>query len=170
MVSKTRPIGVLFVCVGNICRSPCLEAILRQMIEEKGLTKEVFVDSCAISSYHAGCRADHRMRHHARQRGIEIDHVAKVFDPAFLEEFDYIFAVDSEVKEYLLSHSTKGNARKIYLATAFSEYYSMDEIPDPYYGDGNGFLLTLDMAYDCCLSILKRIEKHLHERDTSHSP
>lgn len=163
MHNKDRPVAVLFVCVGNICRSPCLEAVMQQMIEEKGLTKKIFVDSCAISSYHVGCKADHRMRHHARQKGVEIDHIAKIFDPVFLDAFDYIFAVDNEVKEYLLSHSTQENAHKIHLATAFSEYYRMDEIPDPYYGDGNGFLLTLDMSYDCSLSILKRIEKDTYD-------
>jgi protein-tyrosine phosphatase len=159
MASKAHPTSVLFVCVGNICRSPCLEAVMKQMIKEKGLSQEVFVDSCAISSYHIGCKADHRMRLHAKQKGIEIDHIAKMFDPVFLDAFDYIFAVDNEVKKHLLSHSTPKNKHKIYLATAFSKQYPFEEIPDPYYGGEKGFHFTLDMAYDCCLCILSKIVK-----------
>jgi len=151
--------SVMFVCVGNICRSPCLEAIMKSLIKQKGLEKKIFADSCAISSYHVGCKADARMRHCSQLKGITIDHTAKLFDPVFLDAFDYIFAVDEEVKEFLLSYATDKNAHKIFLVTAFSQKYHLEEMPDPYYGGDRGFEHVLDMAGECCHTILKKIQE-----------
>lgn len=151
--------SLLFVCTGNICRSPCLEAIMKALVKAKGLDKEIFVDSCGTSSYHIGCKANIHMSRVAKQQGVEIDHIAKLFDPVFLDVFDYIFAVDYEVREYLISHSTKENIHKIHLATAYSKKYPSEEIPDPYYGGDRGFILSFEMAEDCCQSILDKIQK-----------
>ena len=126
-------------------------------LKEKNLSNKVFVDSCGISSYHVGCQVNSKMKHFASLRGIELDHIAKKFDPVFLEVFDYIFAVDNEVKEFILSYSSPENKDKIYLATAFSQKFQGKEIPDPYYGGGEGFIDSIDMAEDCCSSILETL-------------
>ncbi|MCX6990963.1 MAG: low molecular weight phosphotyrosine protein phosphatase [Chlamydiae bacterium] len=149
--------SILFVCVGNICRSPCLEAVMKVKLKERGLSDKVFVDSCGTSSYHVGCQVNAKMKHFASLRGIELDHIAKKFDPVFLDAFDYIFAVDSEVKEFLLSYSSPENKDKIFLATAFSQKCQGNDIPDPYYGGEEGFIDSIDMAEDCCLSILEAL-------------
>ena len=149
--------SLLFVCVGNICRSPCLEAIMKLQLKERDLSGKVFVDSCGTSSYHAGCPVNAKMKHFASLRGIELNHIAKKFDPVFLDAYDYIFAVDNEVKEFILSCSSPENKHKIYLATAFSKKFSNREIPDPYFGGEDGFIGSIDMAEDCCLSIVETL-------------
>jgi protein-tyrosine phosphatase len=127
---------------------------MKLQLKERGLSDKVFVDSCGTSSYHVGCQANAKMKHFASLRGIELNHIAKKFDPVFLEAFDYIFAVDHEVKDFLLSYSNSENKHKIYLATAFSKKFQGKEIPDPYYGGEEGFIDSIDMAEDCCSSIV----------------
>ena len=132
---------------------------MKVKVKQRDLSDKIFVDSCGTSSYHVGCKANASMRHFAALRGIEIEHIAKKFDPVFLETFDYIFAVDNEVKEFILSYSRPENKDKIFLATAFSKKFLNKEIPDPYYGGEDGFIFSIDMAEDCCEFLLESLFK-----------
>ena len=94
-------ISILFVCLGNICRSPALEATLKKLVKEKNLTEKIFVDSCAVTPSFLGAPADPRMVAAANKRGVHIDHKAKLFEEAYFKAFNYIFAADHEVLKML---------------------------------------------------------------------
>ena len=141
--------SILFVCMGNICRSPALQATLET------LSDEFHVESCGMGSWFLGEEADKRMRHAAHSRVIEINHKAQIFQQSFFEIFDYIFAVDQNILDELQSMAP--NKSKIYLATHFSEKYKDQDIPDPYYLGNAGFEHVMDMIEDSCKGILNHI-------------
>jgi protein-tyrosine phosphatase len=153
-------IRVLFVCLGNICRSPALEATLRKRVLENGLEEEIEVDSCAMGSWFLTSKADPSMVEAAKRRGVTIDSRAKLFSQDFFTTFDYIFAVDNRILDMLKSMETsKKRTEKIYLATAFAHRYTGREIPDPYLGDERGFERTMDIVEDACLGIVEFLVK-----------
>ena len=155
-----KPIKILFICLGNICRSPALEATLRSMIKEKGLQDKIQVDSCAYTSWFLDSKADPAMIEAALARGIHIDSRAKLFTKDYFAKFDYIFAVDKRLMLMLKSLApTKKMAIKVHLATEFSQLYPNEDIQDPYGGTDEGFELTMDMAEDACRGILSFLER-----------
>jgi len=143
MVSK-----ILFVCLGNICRSPAAEGIFKQKIKERDLEKLFLVDSAGTGSWHVGNLPDQRMRTTALSRGIELTSRARQIDENDLYEFDHILVMD---KDNL--HAVQSMSRdrldpvnsKIKLILSFSEECQLDEVPDPYYGGQNGFDKVLDL-------------------------
>lgn len=150
--------NVLFVCLGNICRSPAGEAILSEFAKRRGLT--VRVESCGIGDWHAGKLPDARMRQAASDRGFMLTSRAKQFNPSFFEEFDLILALDREVQNDLYKYAkTVEHKSKIQLATAFSSSYKDQDVPDPYYGGRADFDLVLDILEDICEQVLLRFEK-----------
>lgn len=149
---------VLFVCLGNICRSPAAEAMLRSHAEKAGLSDSIFVTSCGIGDWHLGKQADLRMREAALYRGITIQTKAKVFVPTFLKEFDYIMASDHEVLEYLHRFArTPEEKSKLHLMTAYSEQFPNEDVPDPYYEGAAGFERVLDILNDSCKGLISKI-------------
>lgn len=153
------PKKILFVCLGNICRSPALEATLRKRVEEAGLEKEIEVDSCAMQSYFLNSKADPMMREVAKKRGIEIDTRAKLWDNLFFQKFDHIFVVDTRILEMLKSMApSKKIAQKVALATTYSTAFRNQDIPDPYMGGYEGFEKVMEMILDACQGILKQLE------------
>ena len=144
----------LFVCMGNICRSPALAAVLQKMIAEKKPAGEFDIDSCALTAWYLGCKADPRMCCAAKKHGISIKHRAKLFEESYFQIFDHIFAVSEEVQSLLIALArTPEEKAKIHLATKYSQKYPNADIPDPYYGAGEGFELVMDMAEDVCKGI-----------------
>jgi len=154
-------LSVLFVCSGNICRSPALEAIFKSLVKEKGLSDQIFVDSCGVHSLFLNSKADPMIVEAAAKRGIKIESRAKLMKEENFKNFDYIFVVDNFLLEMLKSLAlTKKMAEKVHLATEFSKQFSNKEIPDPYQGPEEAFTKTLDMAEDACIGILKYLERN----------
>lgn len=148
---------ILFVCLGNICRSPAGEGILRSFANRDKV--DLVVASCGIGDWHVGQLPDHRMREAASERGITLTSRAKVFLNNFLDEFDYILASDREVLEFLhKSARTPEHKAKLHLMTAFGTTYKNQDVPDPYYGGPSGFDHTLDILEDACEGLLKEIK------------
>lgn len=151
---KTEAASVLFVCIGNICRSPALHATLAHLAAKQKL--DIHVDSCGIGWAHLGERADPRSFEAAKKRGILIDHRAQQFQDPFFEEFDLILAVDNDIAEQLRSRSLQHQA-KVKLATEFSHKYKNQPIPDPYYSSLSGFDEVMDMIVDTCEGLLAHL-------------
>lgn len=151
--------AVLFVCLGNICRSPAAEHMLRQMAE-KNHRQDLVVDSCGLGDWYLGATPDERMASAAQTRGMTITGRAKKFEPEYLDQFDYILAVDNEIVHHLYRYAkTPAQKAKIRLITEFSEFYKGEEIPDPYYSGEAGFELVLDMLEDSCKGLLEHLGK-----------
>ena len=153
--------GVLFVCLGNICRSPAAEGVLRHMVTQEGRFKDLKIQSCGIGDWHIGQLPDERMRDTAKLRGIILASRGQQFKLHFFDEYDYILAADHEVLHDLYRHAQSPmHKAKVHLITAFSPTYKDQEIPDPYYQGDAAFDLVLDMLEDSCEGLLK----HLSER------
>lgn len=154
-------VAVLFVCLGNICRSPAGEAILRHMTEKHPRHKDIIVKSCGTGDWHLGHSPDERMREAALQRGVILDNKAKLFELEFFKHFDYILAADFEVLAHLLRIAPSAeDQQKVHLMTKFSSKYQGKEVPDPYYMGGPAFDLVLDILEDSCEGLLIDIEKN----------
>lgn len=154
-VPPTSPINIVFVCLGNICRSPALAAVFQKLVEERGLSEKFYIDSCGVEDTFLGAPADQRMRLAAKKRGIALNHKAQLFEDSFFAVFDYIFVVNKEVLQLLSSRAPSPEMRaKIHLATHYSSRYRDQEIPDPYYGDADAFDHTLEIAEDSARGLL----------------
>jgi len=151
--------NVLFVCLGNICRSPSAEAVFKYLVGKKGEDGNYFIDSAGTSAWHAGEKADARMKRHAKKRGVELTSLSRKFVPEDFERFDYIIAMDRENMDDLKRMARdKNDLDKLYMMTDFSQKFSYHEIPDPYYGGNEGFELVLDLLEDANRGLLDYIK------------
>jgi protein-tyrosine phosphatase len=142
-----KQIKIMFMCLGNIIRSPLLHYLLEKRLEEEGLQGKIVVDSCALTSFHVGKDMDPRMRHLAEREGHPLPkHKAKLFKPEMLKECDYLFVVTKEILEVVQETATKEEVKKILLATHFSPEYLDKDIGDPYYGGSDYFLKIFRMV------------------------
>lgn len=146
-------ISVLFVCMGNICRSPALAATLEALAKKKGLS--LHVDSCGMGAWFVGKDADPRMCEELAKRGIDVKHKARALENSDFEIFDYIFAVTKGMTEELQGLSPK--SKNISLVTDFSEKYRGQDIPDPYFAEQGGLEHAVDMIEDSCKGILESL-------------
>ena len=157
---ETRKIThILFVCLGNICRSPAAEAMLRSITEREGLDDSVYIDSAGTYGGHSGERSDARMRRAAAARGIDITHRARQVREEDFERFDMIIAMDDNNYEALFRLAPDRAAQqKIY---RFREFLRRNPnwsyIPDPYYEGHEGFELVLDLLEDGCSTLLENL-------------
>lgn len=150
-------VKVLFVCMGNICRSPAGEGILRHLVQQDQYLK-IHVESCGIGDWHIGQAPDWRIQEASKARGIVLTGKAQQFHHRHLDDFDYILAADREVLKFLYHYAkTPDHKAKIHLMTAFGTLYKGQEIPDPYYQPGGAFELVLDMLEDSCHGLLQHI-------------
>ncbi len=150
-------IKVLFVCLGNICRSPAAEGVLLHLIRERGWEDKYEVDSAGTSGHHDGERADPRMRTHAKARGIELPSISRKFLPEDFRRFDWIVVMDnSNYRNCLKLASHEEDKGKILKMADFTPSFSDDEVPDPYYGGAQGFEHVLDMVNEGCENLLKK--------------
>lgn len=155
-------IGVLFVCMGNICRSPAAEGVFRAMAKKRGLTDSLEIDSAGTIGYHAGNPADSRMSAAAKKRGYSLDSIARRVKPGDLKKFDYILAADKDNLFDLHSLDADGSSHdRIKLLTEYHPDPKVDHVPDPYYGGPQGFELVLDLVEKCCEGLLDEIEDRL---------
>lgn len=141
---------VLFVCLGNICRSPAAEGLMRAYLEAGGLSEQFIIDSAGTSAHHEGERADARMRAHAHRRGYELTSLSRPVRYEDFLDFDYIVGMDESNRRTLLERApTDEAAAKVSLLTDWHPQPPMDHVPDPYYGGAEGFERVLDLIEAC---------------------
>lgn len=155
----------MFVCLGNICRSPAAEGILRALAEEQGQDDDLYIDSAGIGAWHVGEQPDRRMRKHAAQRGYDLSSLrARQFRSDDFEKFDWIVVMDEEnyqdVMRKVPSHTSSNKLAKVVrMKDFFNDFKGYDHVPDPYYGGSEGFELALDMIEDGCKEMLKSLQQ-----------
>lgn len=156
-MEKTK---ILFVCSGNICRSPSAEAVFKKLVDEKGVTGKFEIDSAGTGSWHVGEPADKRMKEHAKKRGYNLTSVSrKIYPSVDFEHFDLIIAMDNYNVNDLKSIVRNGkDLSKIHKMTDFAKEWNYSEIPDPYYGGEEGFELVLDLLEDSCKGLLEKLD------------
>jgi len=158
---------VLFVCLGNICRSPTGEAVFKKMLESAGLQHKVDVDSCGTSANHAGEPADVRMRTHASERGYDLTSVARGLTAADLKTFDFVLAMDDQNFADIQALDKDGSSKeKIFKMTSFCKDKPVKDVPDPYYGGPDGFETVLDILEDACTGLLAEVRKKEFESES----
>jgi protein-tyrosine phosphatase len=152
---------VLFVCLGNICRSPCAEAVFNALVEKTGLTEVLLCDSAGTAAYHAGDQADYRMKQFAKKRGFFLTSISRPFDPnSDFERFDYIIGMDRQnVRDLKAVAQNEDDRKKISLMTDYCSGKKYDSVPDPYYGGAAGFELVLDILEDACDGLIRKLQE-----------
>ena len=153
-------ISILFVCLGNICRSPAAEAIFQNLIDDKGIGNKFIVDSAGTGSWHVGKKADARMRFAAKQRNIDITSNARQIREEDFRDFNYILVMDnSNFNNVLdLKNQVKGSDfAKILKIQDFASIFTEREVPDPYFGGDAGFDHVLDILEDSVSCFLQDI-------------
>ena len=160
-MKKPSKYSILFVCLGNICRSPAAQAVMQAMVDERGLTDRFFIDSAGTGGYHIGDLPDKRMRVHARPRGYELTHRARKVQFSDFEDFDLIVGMDAaNVDDLRYKAATPEQERKVVMMGDYiRQYPQYDYVPDPYYEGSEGFELVLDLLEDACDNLLNKIIK-----------
>jgi protein-tyrosine phosphatase len=161
MARRRDPLRLLFVCLGNICRSPTAEATMRALVREAGLEREVELDSAGTGAWHAGSAPDERATAAAARRGIALEGSARRVRAEDFDDFDLILAMDLSNLEELRRMAPSEDARaKVRLLREFdpasAETGDLD-VPDPYYGDGDGFEHVLDHVQAACSGLLAQV-------------
>ncbi|MCP2731123.1 low molecular weight protein-tyrosine-phosphatase [Limnofasciculus baicalensis] len=146
---------LLFVCLGNICRSPSAENIMNHLVEQALLSDRIICDSAGTSSYHIGAVPDRRMAAAALRRGITLKGRARQFEISDFESFDLILAMDRDNYREILALDATGKYRhKVRLMCKFASCHQEEEVPDPYYGGVEGFNQVIDLLLDACQGLL----------------
>jgi protein-tyrosine phosphatase len=140
-VQQDEPLRVLFVCLGNICRSPTAEGVMRALVREAGLEDEIELDSAGTGSWHVGSAPDERATATAAAHGIALEGAARRVRVGDLDDFDLIVAMDRANADDLRQIAADGDL----------------DVPDPYYGEGDGFQRVLDLVQAACAGLLTRI-------------
>ena len=159
-------VRVCFVCLGNICRSPAAEAVLRRLVDEAGLTGVVQVDSAGTSRYHLGDRPDSRTLAEAARRGIPIEHRARRFTRHELSEWDLVIAMDAQnLRDLRALVSDDDGLDRVHLLREFDPSASAAlgtsaglDVPDPYYGEDDGFSDMYDLIEPACRGLLEHLQ------------
>lgn len=153
---------LLFVCLGNICRSPAAENIMNHLIQQENLGDAITCDSAGTSSYHIGSPPDRRMTAAAAQRGIVMRGRARQFERADFEQFDLILAMDQDNYADILALDRTGQySKKVRLMCEFCTTHRQREVPDPYYGGPEGFDRVIDLLLDACSGLLQNVKQAL---------
>uniref|UniRef100_A0A7S2XZB6 Phosphotyrosine protein phosphatase I domain-containing protein n=1 Tax=Fibrocapsa japonica TaxID=94617 RepID=A0A7S2XZB6_9STRA len=170
-IGKTK---VIFVCLGNICRSPTAEAVFDKKVQDAGRQDQFFIESCGTGggsadwymqsgfSYHEGESPDRRMTAAASNRGITLCGASRPLTPEDLDIFDYIIAMDGSNKQAITEAASYWGksaqaAQKTKMMTSYCKKFDMKSVPDPYYGGAQGFETVLDILEDACTGLLESI-------------
>jgi protein-tyrosine phosphatase len=161
-MNKSAVTSVLFVCMGNICRSPSAEGFFKRKVGESGLDERVRVDSAGTHAYHLSEVPDARAQAAAMARGIDISHQrARRFDVSDFERFDYILAMDQDNLDILLRLCPAEFTGKLDLLLSFAPRLNCRDVPDPYYGGEHGFEQVLDLIEQGCAGLLDELRANL---------
>lgn len=158
-LASSKKHHILFVCLGNICRSSSAEGVMKHLVEEAGRADEFVIDSAGILSYHQGELPDPRMRAHAARRGYNLVHRSRPVRTSDFDDFDLIIGMDDRNIEDLKERAPSVEAkRKICRMTDFcTRFTEADHVPDPYYGGAEGFEYVLDLLEDACAGLLEEL-------------
>jgi len=154
-------IRILFVCMGNICRSPAAEAVMQSKVEEAGLSHLIECDSAGTINYHSGQPADQRMRNAASGRGYHMTSRARKIREVDLKTFDHILTMDEDNYNEVIELDIDARYReKIRPFCSYVKAFDVTDIPDPYYGGLDGFDHVLDLLEDGCGNLLENLTRH----------
>jgi protein-tyrosine phosphatase len=154
--------SVLMICMGNICRSPTAEGVLRHLVENAGLAQQVKIDSAGTLDYHAGSPPDQRSQRHALKRGYDLSaQRARQVEPGDFERFDLILAMDRQNMHELQALCPPAHAHKLRLLMEFAPPGIGDVVADPYQGGPDGFEQVLDHVEQACAGLLVHICRQL---------
>jgi protein-tyrosine phosphatase len=158
---------ILFVCMGNICRSPAAEGIAKKLAEKKGLNGTIEIDSAGTLDYHTGELPDERMIKHASKRGYILDSLARQFNPKKdFEYFDYILTMDNDNYDKITSLDKNNEySNIIFKMVSFGKKIKVNEVPDPYYSGSQGFEYVLDILEDSVEELLNKVEDDIRREN-----
>lgn len=152
--------SVLFVCMGNICRSPTAEGVFRRKVSEAGLVERIHIDSAGTHAYHIGNPPDPRTMHAALRRGYDLSSLrARKVGAQDFSRFDYVLAMDEDNLAILERLMPSGGSARVGLFMEFAPGYGVREVPDPYYGGVSGFEQVLDMVEMAAEGLLETIRR-----------
>ena len=153
-------VKVLFVCLGNICRSPTAEGVFRKVVVDAGLSELIVIDSAGTHAYHVGEPPDRRAQETAARRGVDISELrGRRATENDLDEFDYVLAMDRENLHNLLAIAQEHHRERIKLFMEFAADQEEEDVPDPYYGGPSGFDRVMDMIEEASEGLLTEIRK-----------
>lgn len=162
-MTPTEQVSVLFVCMGNICRSPTAEGVFRRLVDEAGLGLAIRIDSAGTHAYHVGSPPDKRAQAAAQGRGYDLTClIGRQVNHRDFVEFDYILAMDRDNLASLEQRCPPEAGHKLTLFLDYSADYPGQEVPDPYYGGPQGFNKVLDMVEDGARGLLADISTRLN--------
>lgn len=151
-------VRVLFVCLGNICRSPTAHAVFQQMVDELGLGSTIQVDSAGTGDWHIGRPPDPRASAAAQQRGVDMSALrARQFQADDFHNFDYILAMDEDNLRDILAQEPGSHSAQVGLFLDYATHFEEREVPDPYYGGDEGFEHVLNLIEDAAKGLLERL-------------
>ena len=150
---------VLFICLGNICRSPAADGIMHHLVEERGLSEEFYIDSAGIGSWHVGQLPDRRMRQCGVRHGYVFDHRARQFSPADFDRFDLIVVMDEEnYRDVTRQMRSEADRKKVVrIRDYFRSHAGQQTVPDPYYGTDRDFDFAVELLKDACAGLLDAV-------------
>ena len=159
-VMKGDKVRILFVCLGNICRSPAAHGVMERLVEERGVADRFEIDSAGLYGGHAGDLPDNRMRAHARRRGLNLTHRSRQVRESDFDRFDIIVAMDDSNYDRLraMAPTPEDEKKVVKMADFFTQHPWADCVPDPYYDGAEGFENALDLIEDGCLTLLERVQ------------
>ena len=161
-MDNKKQVKVLFVCMGNICRSPTAHGVLRKLVEDSDLNDYIEIDSAGTHSYHVGSEPDERAQRTAVRRGIEMSDLrARKAKERDFDRFDFVLAMDRDNYDILQGYTSPETEEKLYLFMDFADTdkWCTHEVPDPYYGGADGFERVFDMVEEASLGLLEHIRQ-----------
>lgn len=159
-MNNERNVSVLFVCMGNICRSPTAQGVFERLVEDHNLSGIIAIDSAGTHAYHIGERPDERASAAALNRGVDLStQQARRVSPDDFERFDYVLAMDNDNYEILMASCPSGLESRLRLFLDFAPDLETREVPDPYYGGGSGFERVLDLIEQASAGLLAEIRQ-----------